>query len=263
MFFSSRRGGTVPGTAPDGEAAAGSAGAPAWDPKSSVAAQLAITALARFFLQSLAVNGRLQAESVFAAVGAVTGFAAHYAVRELVTSGKAKESDVFVVAQTKSGERFYFGDALNALLVPERSDSQSVLTILGATALQLGANQSAIADCHEIFARAAKTIGTPEFGAVVVPAGRTPNLAPRRAIEIFWPNVLQAFTREPVVPVPGFRRVEPRHWPLSLAVVGASLMTAMKTALAPDLAVRIFMEAAIPMSKIDQTAVQFVGTVKH
>jgi hypothetical protein len=77
----------------DGEAAAGSAaptgsgsGAPApgwpWEPDQSVAARLAMSSLVKFFPKSLTQNGRLQGEALFCAIGALTGFAAQYAVRQ-------------------------------------------------------------------------------------------------------------------------------------------------------------------------------------
>ena len=118
-------------------------------------------------------------------------------------------------------------------------------------------------DCVDTFERATKSIGTPEFGIPRLPPGHKPYLTPRRAIEIFWPGVLQVFTREPVVPVPGFKLVAPRHWPLVLAAVAASFMPALKDKLLPELAMTIFMEAAIPMSKIDRCAVRFVGARTH
>ena len=86
---------------------------------------------------------------------------------------------------------------------------------------------------------------------------------PCRAVEIFWPSVREALTREPVVPVPGFALVEPRHWPFALAMVAASYLPATKAALPFGQAIAIFMEAAIPMSKIDQNAVEFVGAIRH
>ncbi len=235
-----------------------------WEPDQSVAAQLAIGSLLKFFPKSLAQNGRLQVETLFCVVGALTGFAAQYAVRqEHIASGNAKEAEVFVVAQAPDGERYYFGDRLNAILVPEALESRAVLSILGGEALKLGAAKEELPDCHEIFERTAKSIGTPAFGVPELPPGHKSFLMPRRAVEIFWPSVRTVFTREPVVPVAGFKLVEPRHWPLVLAAVAASYMAATKQSLPPALALKIFMEAAIPMSKIDQTAVHFVGETKH
>ena len=115
----------------------------------------------------------------------------------------------------------------------------------------------------DIFERVTKSIGTPGFGIPAMPEGHRPWLMPHRAVEIFWPSVRIAFTREPVVPVSGFKLVAPRHWPLALAVVGAGYLALAKGAFAPAQAVALFMEAAVAMSKIDPTAVKFAGTATH
>jgi hypothetical protein len=266
-MFSRWKGESKAGAA-DQDAPAGTAGAAArgwpWEPDQSVAAQLAISSLVKFFPKSLAQNGSLQVETLFCVIGALTGFAAQHAVRQQhIASGNAKEAEVFVIAEAPNGERYYFGDRLNAILVPETLESLTVLSVLGGEVLKLGAAKEELPDCHEIFERTAKSIGTPGFGVPELPPGHKPFLMPRRAVEIFWPSMLTVFTREPVVPVPGFKLVEPRHWPLLLAAVAASFMPAIEGSLPPALAMKIFMEAAIPMSKIDQSAVHFVRATKH
>jgi hypothetical protein len=251
------------GPAAAGQDAAATKGWP-WEPDQSVAAQLAIASLVKFFPKSLAQSGRLQIETLFCVIGALTGFAAQYAVRqEHIASGIAKETEVFTIAEALNGERYFFGDRLNAMLVPETLESITVFSVLGGEALRLGAAKEELPDCLEILERAVKSIGTPGFGVPYLPPGHKPFLTPRRAVEIFWSNILNVFTRDPVVPVPDFKLVAPRHWPLALAAVAASLMPALKGSLPPALAVKIFMEAAIPMSKIDQGAVHFVGATKH
>jgi hypothetical protein len=246
------------------EAAIALASQEPWEPSRDVAAQLAMGSLVKFFPKSLTQNGRLQLETLFCTIGALAGFAAQHAVRqEYVVGGGRKENEVFVVALAPNGERYFFGDRLNDILVPQQPGSMTVWTILGGAALKLGAAKGEVPDCLDTFERATKSIGTPEFGIPQLPGGHKPYLTPRRAIEIFWPSVLQVFTREPVVPVPGFKLVLPRHWPLVLAAVAASFMPALKDKLPPTLAMTIFMEAAIPMSKIDPGAVRFVGASTH
>jgi hypothetical protein len=246
------------------EAAIASASQEPWEGSRDVAAQLAMGSLAKFFPKSLTQNGRLQLETLFCTIGALAGFAAQHAVRQVHVVGEGhKENEVFVIALAPNGERYFFAEQLNALLVPQRSDSLSVWTVLGTAALKLGAARVQLPDCLDTFERATKSIGTPEFGIPQLPPGHKPYLTPRRAIEIFWPTVLQVFTREPIVPVPGFRLVAPCHWPRVLATVAASFMPAVKDQLSPALAMMIFMEAAIPMSKIDQSAVHFVGAQTH
>jgi hypothetical protein len=268
-MFSRSKGESQAGAAAAGHGASTGAGEAAtrgwpWEGDQRVAAQFAISSLVKFFPKSLARDGRLQVETLFCTIGALAGFAAQYAVRqEHVASGNAKEAEIFVIAEAPNGERYYFGDRLNAILVPETLESTTVSSILGGEALRLGTAKEELPDCHEIFERTAKSIGTPAFGVPELPPGHKPFLTPRRAVEIFWPSVLNVFTREPLVPVPGFKLVEPRHWPLLLAAVAASYMATTKGSLPPALALKIFMEAAIPMSKIDQGAVHFVGATKQ
>jgi hypothetical protein len=48
---------------------------------------------------------------------------------------------------------------------------------------------------------------------------------------------------------------EPLTWPLHMAYAAQKLMLAMKGSITPDLAVKIVMEAAVPMSRVDPTTV--------
>src|SRR5947207_869463 len=122
-----------------------------WEPDQRVAAQLAIASLVKFFPKSLARNDRLHVGTLFCALGALAGFAAQYGLRERIASGKAKETDVFVIAQAPNGERYFFGDGLNAVLVPQTLESTSVWSVLGGEALRLGAAREDLPDCMEIF----------------------------------------------------------------------------------------------------------------
>lgn len=115
-------------------------------------------------------------------------------------------------------------------------------------------------DCLEILRHAIGTFGTADFGLPRRPEGQRSWLQPRKAVEIFRPSVLSAFTREPVVPVPDFKLVEPRHGPLLLANVGVYFMGLLKpSGVAPARTAHAFMEAAIPMSKIDAAGLNFSG----
>ncbi len=248
----------------------------------AVAARLATAALAPLYAKSVSSGGRLQPESLFSITGALAGFAAQYALRQDMAAAGGIDAGAVLLAQTageridaaahgggvviaraSSGERYYFADRVNALLVPERLDSMSAFSLLGGQAMRLGAARADLPDCLAIFARAVETLGTPQFGIPQLPPPHQPRVLPRRAIEIFWPATLTAFTREPVVPVAGFRLLAPSLWPIALAMVAATYMETVKSALAPALALAIFMEAAIPMSKIDQAAVCFVRNAAH
>jgi len=226
-----------------------------WEPEQGFAARLAIGSLQKFFLKNLTRDGRVQLETLFCTVGALAGFAAQHAVR--------RETDDLLVVESRSGECFYFGDRLNAILVPQRPGDLTVWSAVAGEALRLGTPEHELPDCPAIFERVTKSTDAPEFGVPQTPPGHRPWLMPRKAVEIFWPAVVTAFTREPVVPVPEFKLVAPRHWPLALAVVGAGYLALAKDSGTRALSVALFMEAAISMSKIDRAAVKFAGTAAH
>src|SRR5262249_1483603 len=72
-------------------ASASAARAWPWDPDQRVAARLAIASLQKFFIRSLSRNERVQLETLFCTVGALTGFAAQHALRqESLAAGRAE-----------------------------------------------------------------------------------------------------------------------------------------------------------------------------
>jgi len=271
MFFNRKSGSNIAPVRSDSEPlpagieAASEARTWPWDADRDVSAKYTIGSLQTFFLKNLAKEGRVQVETLFSTVGALTGFAAQHAVRqEYVAAGRAKETEIFAIVESKSGERYYLGDQLNAVLVPERRETLAVWSIIGGEAMRLGASKRDLPDCIEIFDRVVKSIGTLEYGIPQsIPGHGRPWLMPRQAIETLWQPVLTVFVSEPVPPVPGFNPIEPRHWPLMLALVAARYLSMAKAVFPPVLAVGLYMEAAISLSKIDPRSVTFASGVLH
>jgi len=225
---------------------------PSLDPLRGPAAGLAMGALNALIAKTLAKDGRLQLETLFSALGALAGFAAQHAVRqECVVDGGMAEDEAFLIVQSKSGERFYFGDRINRQLAPEHPQAMTLFSIVGGEAMRLGAKKEELPDVLGIFERVAKSLDSPDFGVPDMPAGHKPYLSPKKSVAVFWNAVVTAFTREPVKPVPGFALVEPKLWPLALATMAAGYMGQFQKHLSPALAARAFMEAAVPMSKVD------------
>ena len=64
----------------------------------------------------------IQQEAVLCALGALAGYAAQQAIREtLVKTGKLTLDQAFAVIETRSGEVFFFGELLNAVIVGKDS----------------------------------------------------------------------------------------------------------------------------------------------
>jgi hypothetical protein len=87
-------------------------------------------------------------------------------------------------------------------------------------------------------------MGTPQFGLPRLPDDHLPNMAPRT----------------PRKPRGGGARLllalsDPVIWPQHMAQVTHRLMHAMKDAISADLALKLVMEAAVPMARVDPTTV--------
>ena len=199
------------------------------------------------WLQAELRNGRqAQHEAVLCALGALAGYAAQQAIREaLVKTGKLSLDQAFVVIETRSGEVYFFGDLLNAIIVAKdgadaakNSGHASIWKIVSTAGYEAGALN--LPDVTDMIKHCAATVGGEDFGIPRVPNAHMPEILPRDAVSRFWPA-----TRRKLADA------EPMSWPLHLAMAARTLIVDLKDAVRPDIAVRIVMESAVPMSKID------------
>ena len=195
-----------------------------------------------------------QQEAVLCALGALAGYAAQQAIREaLVKTGKLTLDQAFAVIETRSGEVFFFGELLNAVIVAKdgaRNSSNgngaanggpghaSIWKIVSDGGRDAGAIN--LPDVTDIIKNCAATVGRDEFGIPRVADAHMPNILPREAVSRFWPAARRKLAGK-----------DPMSWPLHLAMAARSLIVSLKHAVRPDIAVQIVMEAAVPMSKID------------
>jgi hypothetical protein len=186
-------------------------------------------------------------ESVLCALGALAGYAAQQAIREAVVKpGKLTLDQAFVVIETRSGEVFFFGDLLNAVIVSKdggrngarESGHASIWKIVSDGGYEAGAIN--LPDVTDAIKHCAATVGSQEFGIPRVPDAHMPDILPREAVSRFWPAARRKLAG-----------AEPMSWPLHLAMAAHTLIVELKDAIRPDIAVQLVMEAAVPMSKID------------
>jgi hypothetical protein len=192
----------------------------------------------------------IQQEAVLCALGALAGYAAQQAIREaLVKTGKLTLDQAFAVIEARSGEVFFFGERLNAVIVAKdggRNSSgtgaagshASIWKIVSEGGYDAGAIN--LPDVTDIIKHCAATVGRDEFGIPRVADAHMPNILPREAVSRFWPAARRKLAGK-----------DPMSWPLHLAMAARSLIVSLKHAVRPDIAVQIVMEAAVPMSKID------------
>jgi hypothetical protein len=244
-----------------------------------IVVNLAIGSLRDSLMKWLTTERGVNVENLFASIGAIAGFAAQNAALARMdkrdvplpvgadkTMSRAdlsehlREKGLLLIAATKDGEHFYFGDLINGYLVEQATTvDYSLFSIVAGAALAAGLKTADLPDYKAMFAHVASTVGQPSFGELQLPAGGPrPGIGPRKAIELFWPHVKFIFERtdgqKAVTPAVG-RNVKPEYWPLVSALVAGQLIAIAKDTIDPKRAVALIMESAIIASKIDPKTV--------
>ncbi|MEZ5830665.1 MAG: hypothetical protein R3D05_05760 [Dongiaceae bacterium] len=199
--------------------------------------------LADWLMRELKDQRGIHCETMLTVVGALCGYAAQQALWEgMVKSGKLAITEAFKIVETPSGETLFFGDAVDTLLVSVEPKQASVWKIVAGGALTGGGDH--LPDIDNLLRYCEATAGTSQFGLPRLPDDHLPGILPRAALDRFWPGTRLLLAL-----------AEPSQWPLHMAHAAQKLMHAMRGSIAPDLAVKIVMEAAVPMSRVDPTTV--------
>lgn len=201
------------------------------------------TRIADWLMRELKDQRGIHCETILTAAGALAGYSAQQALWEgMVKPGKLAITQAFKVVESPSGETFFSGDALNSILASMEPKNPSIWKVVAGSALAAGGDH--LPDIDNLFRHCEATAGTSQFGLPRLPDDHLPGILPRAALERFWPGARLLLAL-----------AEPLSWPLHMAHAAHKLMAAMKGSIAPDLAVRIVMEAAVPMSRVDPTTV--------
>lgn len=240
-----------------------------WEPDGTVVAGFALSNLTAYLLADLKGPRGVHVETLMTMIGALAGFSVQYAIWETVVKpgkmpapgGRDLAKGAFVVVETQTSEKFYFGDLLNAYLVPQGVDIAPLgpgpLTLWGFVAsavAQCGRRPVGLDEIDEIFRNAANTVGTALFGLPRLPRGHESSMTPRNALNRAWPKARLILGRTDAPKAKG-QSLWPGHWPTLIALVAQKLVIMTKEGLDPALSMRIVFEAAIPMSKVDPTTV--------
>jgi len=184
---------------------------------------------------------RPQVPEMVSALGACAGFSAQLAVwRELVLPIQRNPGDFLVYVTTKTGELFFMGEAVNLFLVVALPDRLSFFSLAAAAV----SRASERPDVLELCGHAAGTFGKPEFGRPRLPAGVTLTESPLAALKRNWPKV------ETILAGCGAA-----EWPALLGAATQNMIKANGSALAPRDALKIALEAAVPMSRVNPVTV--------
>jgi hypothetical protein len=188
---------------------------------------------------------RDQIPSMLNAIGACAGFAAQCAVwRELISPALRDPGDFLILATTKSGDNYLFGDSLNLFLFATMADRLSFLS-LAAGSLR---NPAELPDLGELARHVATSIGSDQFGRPRPPPGIDLPELPYAALTKTWKKVARVL-----------QNCRAGEWPTLLGAAAKNLIDANLQVLPPATAVKILLEAAIPMSKLDPAIVEHSG----
>jgi hypothetical protein len=203
-----------------------------------IGAKVGSQAVFHQMLQWLKDERGVHTESLFTVLGALAGYSCQAANREeLVKKQGVPEEEIFMVVDDNQGNRYFLGDSINK---PLAEVQLSVWALAAGAAQSIGAQQ--LIDLHEVFAHSAKTVGGPDFGVLRVPPQHKPKAPPRVMLEKFWPachQYLDLYCESAV------------EWPILYGLAIQHAMIAAKGSFDPNLALRIVMESAVSMSKVD------------
>jgi hypothetical protein len=193
----------------------------------------------------------VHAETLFAAAGVLTGFAAQNAAlhdgADATGKAGAVPGSAIVLVGAKSGEHFLFGDWINKYLFEGQFTLWAFAT---AQAMQAGVAQPDLPTIQDIASHTAGTVGSDNFGVVRVAKEHQPQMRTRELLKILWPRLVDVMQ----LPLPGGIKdaeppLDPIHWPAISGIVASRFIAQAKSTLGPRLAYTILMESAVAASK--------------
>jgi hypothetical protein len=199
-------------------------------------------------------TGVLHAANGVSALGALAGVFAQVQARAMLRSGAIPQTDTtFAEITTTSGAHYYFGDAINACLMEGTREQPSFWNLAGGAAKD--AKIAEKVDVVEIARHAAKEVGGSKFGQPRIDKRYNVTELPIAAVKEHGPWLLVRFLEinlDPPKLMPVFGSVAQ-----SFAQFAAGEIKEVRADVPMKRAdiVRLYMESAIPMSKLDLRAV--------
>src|SRR5262245_36085963 len=201
----------------------------------------------------LTVEGRVHAETLLAASGAVAGYAAQQTLfAEISSDAAALQRHGFQILESKAGDQYYYGDVLNARLFapgPEEAHERLWPLVAGA-AVTCGLAPEALPKPEPMFAHVSRVIGSDTEGFPSLAEAR-PHLPAKELLKLIWPLALQCFNGELSAKVLQPTMAVPHRWRPAIAAIAANtFIRQVRSVLAPDKAVIVVFESAIYASKL-------------
>ena len=212
----------------------------------------------------LTIDGRIHAETLVAACGAIAGFAAQRTT--LIQMHEHNDQvglDKLIVVESSSGQKYIFGDAINAALFLNSTNmpNLNLWSIARGGAIAAGLDPAHLPPLEEMFKYVSEVLGSENEGfpsqsenQPALPA-RELLLPARELLKRVWPMALKCFNGElsGSVRKQGVTIVSMRWRPVIAAIAANKIIRDVQSVLPPARALKILMETAIYTSKLDPT----------
>ncbi len=200
-------------------------------------------------------EGLLRAANAVNALGALAGIFAQQQARALLGNKFMTLSrDDIVEVVASDGRKYYYGNGINAALMEGTREKPSFWNVMAGAGQD--PNIGALVDVAEIAKRTAAAIGSPEFGIPRIDARYGLTETPFDAARRYTKPLNERFVQ---LKMP----MDQLMMSFGLAAQAMAGVAAGESDVAVDIplprveAVRLYMEAAIPMSKIDPKRIDF------
>ncbi|WP_155920625.1 hypothetical protein [Methylobacter luteus] len=201
-----------------------------------IGAKLGAKEVFQLLLNGMKSEKGVHIESLLCALGALAGYSCQASLRAQALAKGLPETAAFQILDSKDGKRYFFGDPLNNALA---GSQYSVWGLAGGAAQHAGAKQ--LPDLNEIFQHTSSVLGGDQFGIPRVPENHRASDTPISYLAI-WPALF---------PTVKLFCPNPADWPILYGLAIQEAIEAGKSVIDPALALKIVMESAIPMSKVD------------
>lgn len=176
-------------------------------------------------------------ESLLTALGALAGYSCQASLRAQAIAEGRPGNAAFAIVTARDGKQFFFGDPLNQALAESH---YSVWSLAAGAARNAGCKD--LPDIAAIFKHVSATVGSDSFGIPRLPEGHRAGDTPINYLKALWPGVQK--TAEQFCQ-------KATELPILFGLALQEVIGMSKSVIEPALALKIVMESAIPMSKVD------------
>ena len=180
-------------------------------------------------------EGRIRMESMLCALGALAGYVCQRSLLINATPKGHMLNEHIKLINTGDGSRFFDGEPLNYGLF-QSSHSIWELALVGVRL------DEDIPDLDDVLQHAIQSMGTAKFGVPRLKPGQGLPYLPIEYVKMMWPSIFSMMRL--LCPTP-------QEWPVAFGFAIQKVLDEYKEQLALGVALRIVMESAIPMSRIN------------